>query len=231
MKTTQTPATDENKKGLQIRVSFSTNFWLRLPESTAALRIRGHLCFSMMLSCPGGALLGVWLERFCLESPSETVFEFEELISWRNKPLQSRSSSAREYLAPWPIEAGNQNFGALSIWKTEAWVNLIWNDSDNKMDTSFCTILYIFPFHCVQLFDPFLTTRLVLYLLDFVHPFSTFTIKRLSLKYVSQPYNLKTVIQLEHPTVHFGLVTASLLVTVLCNWRQIVFHRLSGMLG
>ena len=59
--TTQTPATAELEKWLQIRVRFFTNFWLRvrirvrrknrriLLESTPVIRIRSHL---WQMSCP-----------------------------------------------------------------------------------------------------------------------------------------------------------------------------------
>ena len=49
-----------------------------------------------------------------------------------------------ENLSAWSFEAGKQNFGNLTtiFWKTEAWVNLMWNGSNNQMGTSFCTTQY-----------------------------------------------------------------------------------------
>ena len=43
---------------------------------------------SLNYCSPGGALLRVWLERFYMESSSEIVVEFEQLISSQNRHLQ-----------------------------------------------------------------------------------------------------------------------------------------------
>ena len=59
---------------------------------------------SRLRVCPGAALLWVWLERFCLESPCGIVVEFGKLISSRNRPLQSWSSPERIILLLDPVK-------------------------------------------------------------------------------------------------------------------------------
>jgi len=57
---------------------------------------------------PGGALLWIWLERPCLESPSEIFFDFGQLISSRKRPLQFWSSLARNIVLLDPLILGNK---------------------------------------------------------------------------------------------------------------------------
>jgi len=76
--------------------------------------------------CPEGASLWIWLERVCLERPSEKSFEFGQLTSSWNRPLQSWSSPARNILLLDPLKLWNKTL-ELYVWftcKTEAWVDL-----------------------------------------------------------------------------------------------------------
>jgi len=63
-----------------------------------------HFLYSRF--CPRGTLMWIWLERFYLESPSESVVKSGQLISFKNRPLHFTILilSCVKYLIRWSCE-------------------------------------------------------------------------------------------------------------------------------